>query len=84
MKPINYTNRQFCWHWAIELIESTKEFEDVSIILKKSSINSALCKGCGTCAATCPVGAIMVKNYDFDQISAMIDSYLLEKEGVQN
>jgi len=75
---------EVCPYKAIELIESTKEFEDVSIILKKSSINSALCKGCGTCAATCPVGAIMVKHYDFDQISAMIDSYLLEKEEVQN
>ncbi|UCC19006.1 MAG: CoB--CoM heterodisulfide reductase iron-sulfur subunit A family protein [Promethearchaeota archaeon] len=75
---------EVCPYKAIELIESTKDFEDISIILKKSSINSALCKGCGTCAATCPVGAIMVKHYDFDQISAMIDSYLLEKEEVQN
>ncbi|MFX1327240.1 MAG: FAD-dependent oxidoreductase [Promethearchaeota archaeon] len=75
---------EVCPYKAIELIESIKEFEDVNIIVKKSSINSALCKGCGTCAATCPVGAIMVKNYDFDQISAMIDSYLLEKEEVKN
>ena len=75
---------EVCPYKAIELIETTKEFEDVSIIVTKSSINSALCKGCGTCAATCPVGAIMVKHYDFDQISAMIDSYLLEKEEVQN
>jgi heterodisulfide reductase subunit A len=64
---------------AIELIEATKEFEDVTIIIKKSYINSALCKGCGTCAATCPIGAISVKHYDFEQIGAMIDSYLLEK-----
>lgn len=71
-----------CPYKAIELIEATKEFEDVSIIIKKSYVNSALCKGCGTCAATCPVGAIVVKHYDFDQIGAMIDSYLLEK--VQN
>jgi len=68
-----------CPYKAIELVETTKEFEDVSIVVKKSSINSALCKGCGTCAATCPVGAISVKHYDFDQINAMIDSYLLEK-----
>lgn len=70
---------EVCPYKAIELIEITKDFEDVSIIVKKSSINSALCKGCGTCAATCPVGAIAVKHYDFDQIGAMIDSYLLEK-----
>ncbi len=68
-----------CPYNAIELIEATKEFEDVTIIIKKSYINSALCKGCGTCAATCPIGVIAVKHYDFEQIGAMIDSYLLEK-----
>jgi len=73
-----------CPYKAIELIEITKEFEDISIKVKKSNINAAVCKGCGTCAATCPVGAIMVKHYDFDQISTMIDSYLLEKEEVKN
>jgi len=70
---------EVCPYKAIELIDETKEFEDISIVVKKSSINSALCKGCGTCAATCPVGAIMVKHYDFNQINAMIGSYLLEK-----
>jgi len=75
---------EICPYNAIELIDTTKEFEDISIVVTKSTINSALCKGCGTCAATCPVGAIMVKHYDFDQISAMIDSYLLEKEEVEN
>ncbi|MFX1571508.1 MAG: FAD-dependent oxidoreductase [Promethearchaeota archaeon] len=75
---------EVCPYKAIELIDTPKEFEDLSIVVKKSSINSALCKGCGTCAATCKVGAIMVKHYDFNQISAMIDSYLLEKEKVKN
>ena len=68
-----------CPYNAISLTEETMEFEDISMTIKKSSINSALCKGCGTCAATCPVGAISVKHYDFDQINTMIDSYLLEK-----
>ncbi len=75
---------EVCPYKAIELIDETKEFEDVNIVVSKSSINSALCKGCGTCAGTCKVGAIMVKHYDYDQISAMIDSYLLEKEEVKN
>ena len=70
---------EICPYKAIELIDIEKEFEELTITVKKSSINSALCKGCGTCAATCPVGAIMVKHYDFDQINAMIDSYILEK-----
>ena len=69
---------EICPYNAIELIESTKDFEEVSLIVKKSFIHPALCKGCGTCAATCPNGAIAVKHYDFDQITAMIDTYLLE------
>ena len=67
-----------CPYNAIDILESTKDFEDISLVVKKSFINSALCKGCGTCAATCPNGAISIKQYDFDQITAMIDSYLLE------
>ncbi|MGB5911660.1 MAG: CoB--CoM heterodisulfide reductase iron-sulfur subunit A family protein [Promethearchaeia archaeon] len=68
-----------CPYNAIELLDTTMEFEDLNLNIKQSYINSALCKGCGTCAATCPVGAISVKHYDFDQIGVMIDSYLLEK-----
>lgn len=69
---------EVCPYKAITLTEIEKEYEDITIVVKKSSINSATCKGCGTCAATCPVGAIMVKHYDFDQIGAMIDTLLLE------
>ncbi|MFX1401565.1 MAG: 4Fe-4S binding protein [Promethearchaeota archaeon] len=67
-----------CPYNAIELKEVLMEFEEISIKVAKSFINTALCKGCGTCAATCPNGAISVKHYDFDQIYAMIESYLLE------
>jgi heterodisulfide reductase subunit A len=67
-----------CPYNAIELIDTLLDFEDVSLKVSKSFINSALCKGCGTCAATCQNGAISVKHYDFDQIYAMIESYLLE------
>jgi len=67
-----------CPYNAIELIDAMLDFEEVSLKVSKSYINSALCKGCGTCAATCQNGAISVKHYDFDQIYAMIESYLLE------
>jgi heterodisulfide reductase subunit A len=67
-----------CPYNAIELKEEVLDFEEVSLKVSKSFINSALCKGCGTCAATCQNGAISVKHYDFDQIYAMIESYLLE------
>jgi heterodisulfide reductase subunit A len=82
VNPINCIGcgkcKDVCPYNAIDLLESVKEFEDITITTKKSFINSALCKGCGTCAATCPNGAISIKQYDFDQISAMIESYLLE------
>jgi len=67
---------EICPYNAIELIDSVKDFEEVSLIVKKSFIHPALCKGCGTCAATCPNGAIAVKHYDFDQINSMIETYL--------
>ena len=67
-----------CPYNAIDILESAKDYEEVSLIVRKSFINSALCKGCGTCAATCPNGAISIMQYDFDQITAMIESYLLE------
>jgi len=70
---------EICPYNAVELIDFRKEFEEVTIIVQKAYINPALCKGCGTCAASCPVRAISVKHYDLDQISAMIESYLLEK-----
>jgi len=72
------TCEETCAYSAIEFIDSMKEFEDVSLIIKKSSINSSLCKGCGTCAVNCPIGAISVKNYDFNQISAMIGTIIIE------
>ncbi|MFW9942497.1 MAG: FAD-dependent oxidoreductase [Candidatus Thorarchaeota archaeon] len=66
------TCEEVCAYNAVELSDTLKEFEDVSLIIKKSSINPNLCKGCGTCAANCPIGAISVKHYDFEQISAVI------------
>ena len=68
-----------CQFNAIELIEKEVEFEDITITIKKSHINSALCKGCGTCGANCPNSTIVIKHFGFEQISAMISALLLEK-----
>ncbi|MHA2048893.1 MAG: FAD-dependent oxidoreductase [Promethearchaeota archaeon] len=67
-----------CQFNAIELIEKEIEFEDITIITKKSHVNSALCKGCGTCGANCPNSTIVIKHFGFEQISAMISALLLE------
>ena len=43
---------------------------------KVSTINSALCKACGTCAAACPSGAIVARHFTDDQIYAQIEGIL--------
>ena len=42
-------------------------------------INASLCKGCGTCAAWCPSGAIASRHFTDRQIGAMIDAFLDEE-----
>ncbi|MFW9875756.1 MAG: CoB--CoM heterodisulfide reductase iron-sulfur subunit A family protein, partial [Candidatus Thorarchaeota archaeon] len=71
------TCEEVCSYNAVELTETLKEFEDVSLVIKKSFINPNLCKGCGTCAVNCPIGAISVKHYDYGQINALIRALII-------
>ncbi len=71
--------KEVCSFNAIDLIELKQEYEDVSLDVKKAVINRALCKGCGKCISTCRTKAITARHYNFDQISAIIDPYFLEK-----
>ena len=41
-----------------------------------SVINEALCKGCGTCAARCPVQAITMRHFRDDQVGAALAALL--------
>jgi len=43
---------------------------------KISSINSAMCKACGTCVAACPSGAIVGRHFTDEQIYAQIEGML--------
>ena len=73
---------EVCGFNAIDLVDTQKSFEDVSLPIKKAVINSALCKGCGKCSSVCRLKAIDAKHYDFKQISKIIDPYFLEKAQV--
>jgi heterodisulfide reductase subunit A len=53
-------------HSAITFSEETK----------LASINQALCKGCGTCVASCPSGSIVQNLYDDEEIFAEIEGVL--------
>ncbi|MFX1469383.1 MAG: FAD-dependent oxidoreductase [Promethearchaeota archaeon] len=69
---------EVCQFNAIELIEKERVFEDFKITIKKSHVNPALCKGCGTCGAQCPNSTIVIKHFGFEQISAMISALLAQ------
>jgi heterodisulfide reductase subunit A len=69
---------EVCQFNAIELIEQVREFEDFNITIRKSHINPALCKGCGTCGAQCPNSTIVIKHFGFEQINAMISALLTQ------
>ncbi|MFX1388703.1 MAG: FAD-dependent oxidoreductase [Promethearchaeota archaeon] len=69
---------EVCQFNAIELIEEERTFEDLTMIMRKSHVNPALCKGCGTCGAQCPNSTIVIKHFGFEQIHAMISALLVQ------
>jgi Fe-S-cluster-containing hydrogenase component 2 len=48
-------------------------FDDVKGV---SSINAAMCQGCGTCVAACPAGAISGSAFSDEQVLAQIEGLL--------
>ncbi len=47
-----------------------------------ANINASLCKGCGTCVAWCPSGAIASRHFTERQVNAMIDAFFAEEVAV--
>jgi heterodisulfide reductase subunit A len=44
----------------------------------KSSINEAICKGCGTCLGACGSGAISQNLFEDEEIYSEIDGLMVE------
>ena len=69
--------RDSCAYNAIEIGEAQSEYEAkdtihepvVELTWYKSKVFPALCKGCGVCVEVCPVGALSLKHFTFQQIS---------------
>jgi heterodisulfide reductase subunit A len=45
-----------------------------------AKVNDALCRGCGTCVAACPAGAIQGRHFTDEQIYAQIEALLREPQ----
>ena len=56
-----------CPYDAIEI----KEYRGIG---KRAWVNAALCKGCGSCVAVCPTGAIQIRGLTNKQVEDMIEA----------
>ena len=61
-----------CPYNAITLIEYMRNGE----VKKTVDVNKALCRGCGTCNATCPKKGIAISYFKPEQINAMVNAAL--------
>ena len=43
-------------------------------VKKTVETNEAICKGCGSCMATCPKQGIFVSGFTIDQLSAQVEA----------
>jgi heterodisulfide reductase subunit A len=45
-------------------------------VKKTVEVNQVLCKGCGSCMATCPKQGIYVAGFTLEQLNAQVDAAL--------
>jgi heterodisulfide reductase subunit A len=61
-----------CPYKALTLIEYVRG----GVFKKTVEVNESLCKGCGTCQATCPKGGIVVRGFRPEQLAAQVAAAL--------
>ena len=61
-----------CPYKALPLIEYVR----AGSFKKTIEVNESLCKGCGTCQATCPKGGIVVRGFKPEQLAAQVSAAL--------
>ena len=61
-----------CPYKALTLIEYIR----AGSIKKTVEVNESLCKGCGTCQATCPKQGIVVRGFKLEQLAAQVSAAL--------
>ncbi len=54
--------------------------DSLAMLETVAEVNQALCKGCGTCAATCPSECITLFGFSHKQIYTQVDEALKELE----
>jgi heterodisulfide reductase subunit A len=54
------------------MVPRTTEIDMEPVTVYKSHVIEAMCKGCGTCAATCPTKAIDQRHFKNSQVLSMI------------
>jgi heterodisulfide reductase subunit A len=61
-----------CPYKALTLIEYIR----AGSVKKTIEVNESLCKGCGTCQATCPKQGIVVRGFKLEQLAAQVSAAL--------